>query len=1122
MTLTVTIAAYVALLAITMFFTKKSWSEVLKSDYFLIITFGFLVRLIASFITHGFPTDISCFTIWSEGLRQNGLASLYGASGSTDYPPGYLYVLCGLSYIGRLFALKIYTDPFVFLLKIPAIMCDIFTAILAYNIVSKNFSRKSAVTIAFLLLFNPATILDSAVWGQIDSVLVLALVGTVYLLTEKKMLQAVLVFTVAILLKPQALILSPVLIFDFFRYLKEENFSGKAFGRLAVYGLICAGLLFALVIPFAFTKDGFTLSPVFNQYVATLGSYDHVSVNAYNIYALLGLNWVDNSTMFFFMSYRTLGTVFIVVLTLASFYLLYKNSSKANYFLVSGFLYFGMFMLSVKMHERYSMPAIIFLFFAFLYSKNKKTLISYAALSLVFFMNCTDVLVMYISEKLVRNTPLLPFISFLYVLTFGYFAVHLFETAIRKNDEEYEVKALFAGTAPKLGAGEPGITDMTYYEERFDEQGVPLPDTLKSVSDGEAEDLELLPAAEKNEDSSLIDVIAAAVTKFRDKKPDDFIKNREKKMKPKDALILFGIVVVYSLVSFFNLGNTKSAQSFYDFKVNDKPIIVDFGAQTEISRIQWMLGARHDKHFTFMFSLDGIVYDNELVTTEQSVFAWKEMAVNVTARYISIASDADNAYIQEIAFRDTNDEIIKVASVSGGAQSLFDEQDLVPLKYTNMNSTYFDEVYHARTAYEFVHKLPVYEWTHPQLGKYFIAAGIKIFGMTPFGWRFAGNVFGILMIPLVYLFGKRFFGKTSWATVVTLLYTFDFMHFTQTRIATIDTFVTFFIILMYYFMYRFYDSDFNPKNRSRELVWLLFSGISMGLGMACKWPGMYAGAGLAVIFAAAMLKRHRSYKEAVSVQDEELTRGYRANVWKTLAWCVLFFGVIPLSIYMGSFVYYYMYGSMYEGVSRDIEMLKNSSPVFRFFLSEKEPFRFISTFIAEQRRMYVYHSVTVRNSTHPYSSKWFQWPLLYRPMYYYAGTVSQTVRAGISAFGNPAVWWGGIPAFFYSVYQYVKRKDRFVLFMLIGYLAQLAPWMLVERTTYIYHYFPSVFFVVLMIAYMLMTLKTKRRNMIIGIYIALALLLFVLFYPVISGLPVSVSFVNMFLKWKMMTGWVLI
>jgi dolichyl-phosphate-mannose--protein O-mannosyl transferase len=125
---------------------------------------------------------------------------------------------------------------------------------------------------------------------------------------------------------------------------------------------------------------------------------------------------------------------------------------------------------------------------------------------------------------------------------------------------------------------------------------------------------------------------------------------------------------------------------------------------------------------------------------------------------------------------------------------------------TYLNSTYFDEIYHARTAFENIHNVYPYEITHPPLGKLILSLGIRMFGMTPFGWRFMGTLVGVLMLPVFYLIAKGLFKRTSIAFCTTTLFAFDFMHFTQTRIATIDVYAVFFILFMYLFMWRYVTS----------------------------------------------------------------------------------------------------------------------------------------------------------------------------------------------------------------------------------------------------------------------------------------------------------------------------
>ena len=147
-----------------------------------------------------------------------------------------------------------------------------------------------------------------------------------------------------------------------------------------------------------------------------------------------------------------------------------------------------------------------------------------------------------------------------------------------------------------------------------------------------------------------------------------------------------------------------------------------------------------------------------------------------------------------------------------------------------------------------------------------------------------------------------------------------------------------------------------------------------------------------------------------------------------------------------------------------------------------------------------------------------------RPVWYYSNTVSEGIKEGISSFGNPLVWWLGIPAFFYIAYMAIRRKDQTGGFLVLSYLAQLLPWMPVARCTFIYHYFPSVAFVVLMSTYSLMQLKHRKSFLefifLLILYAAAVFGLFLLFYPVLSGQPVTTLYVNTWLRW--FDSWVLI
>ena len=553
-------------------------------------------------------------------------------------------------------------------------------------------------------------------------------------------------------------------------------------------------------------------------------------------------------------------------------------------------------------------------------------------------------------------------------------------------------------------------------------------------------------------------------------------------MKKRDYIALGVIMFFYSVIAFFHLGDKQAPESFYEITERYEQVVLDLGEISHIRQMNYYLGCYHDRKISVETSVkeDGPYHPVGEDLVLEKVFSWGSIEINKDVRYVKLTFFDNKASIGEIVFIDENGETITPKNLnSTDAAKLFDETELYTGRKTYLNSTYFDEVYHARTAYEYIHGLYSYENTHPPLGKLFISLGIRAFGMNPFGWRIAGTLFGIAMLPFIYLFAKRIVKEYFLTVCTTTLFAFDFMHFTQTRIATIDVFVTFFIILMYYFMYCYCERNQNGETLTRTLVPLGLSGISMGFGVASKWTGAYAGVGLAVIFFATLYLRWK--------KDRNLS-----YVIKTLAFCLIFFVAIPVVIYTLSYIPFVDN----QNTGLVARMLKN------------------------QETMFSYH--TEIDATHPYSSWWYQWPIMYRPIWYYSGTVTETVKEGISAFGNPLVWWAGIPAFFYLLYRAVKKKDKKAGFLVVAYLAQYIPWIFVRRITFIYHYFPSVPFVTLMIGYCMFLLWKKWPKIGLGIciYTGLAVFLFVMFYPVLSGFPISTWYVDNFLRW--FGSWVLL
>ena len=135
-----------------------------------------LIRVIAAALSHGFGNDTACFASWADRIFQLGPSGFYSPDFFTDYPPGYMYVLWVLGAVRKLFGIEYYSAPHLVLLKIPAIICDMACGLLLFREAAKKCSENQAFFLCAAYLLNPVVILNSSVWGQVDSVFTLAVV----------------------------------------------------------------------------------------------------------------------------------------------------------------------------------------------------------------------------------------------------------------------------------------------------------------------------------------------------------------------------------------------------------------------------------------------------------------------------------------------------------------------------------------------------------------------------------------------------------------------------------------------------------------------------------------------------------------------------------------------------------------------------------------------------------------------------------------------------------------------------------------------------------------------------------------------------------------------------------
>ncbi|MCH5353975.1 MAG: glycosyltransferase family 39 protein [Acutalibacter sp.] len=587
---------------------------------------------------------------------------------------------------------------------------------------------------------------------------------------------------------------------------------------------------------------------------------------------------------------------------------------------------------------------------------------------------------------------------------------------------------------------------------------------------------------------------------MREIRPWRMPKLQPSAMKSIDFLLLAVVTGLYCIAAFWHLGGNKMPQTAWAPEAGESVVLL---ADEDCDALYFLPGlvpdrnrraARVGANVQVETSEDGKIWQDcgNLRDSGDYVFAWARAYIT-PGRYIRLTALDESAVLNEIGAKLYGKTVLAPLTTGDAAgAALADEQDTVPLYITYENSTYFDEIYHARTAYEHILGLEPYENTHPPLGKYIISLGILLFGMNPFGWRFMGTLFGVLMLPVLYHLLKQLFGRPSLCFAGTVLFAFDFMHFTQTRIATIDTYAVFFLLLMYDAMAAFLRRDLQKDSIKKLLLPLLLSGIFTGLGIASKWTAAYGAVGLAVLFFGKLILSFRDEIRAGGNLDLLKKRSIHLCLW-----CCLLFLAIPFALYFGAFL-------PLTTLPHNISRLWGS-------------------FISYQTTMFNYHSKLV--AEHYFASPWYEWPFVVRPIWYFSGEPVDMAGhySTISAMGNPLLWWACIPALFAAGVQWVRQRQTWAAVALCGFCSVYLPWVLVPRLTFIYHYFTAVPFLVIALMGVFAklpetrpgghTLTVKRisitvSDLFLAIFTCCCLLLFFLYFPVISGAPTDKSYTN--------------
>lgn len=486
---------------------------------------------------------------------------------------------------------------------------------------------------------------------------------------------------------------------------------------------------------------------------------------------------------------------------------------------------------------------------------------------------------------------------------------------------------------------------------------------------------------------------------------------------------------------------------------------------------------------------------------------------------------------------------------------------------TNPNKITFDETYYAKDAYSLLVKHYAQTFVddsatpkineadqiinsgstkdifggapnmvvHPEVGKWMIAFGEWIFGLTPFGWRFSAAVTGTLMVLVMCRLVRRLTGSTLLGCVAGLLLGFDGLHFVMSRFALLDIFLAFWLLCATHCLVA--DRDWArlklagryeaSPGRGRVRVgpvrgfllrpWRILAGVCFGLACGTKWSAVFVLAGLCLL----MWGWDSGMRRSVGVRMAPL----KALVVDEVP---AFFSLICVAfvVYVTSWMGFLTHATLFEHAFGFAEVNNGHawSSVNDF---GGHPHGFFETALHNLDILWNYHKAVyafhtgdyINHATHPFQSNPGGWLLLNRPLGIAATSggpdqvtgcpVGQQCVRQVLAIGTPALWWGGVIALIACLYYWLGRRDWRFGIPVVGVLTTWLPWFRYDQRPIFFYYAVAIVpFTVIGVTLVLGKIlgkadATQRRRLVgvlvVGAFVFLVAANFAYFYPILSN-----------------------
>ncbi len=375
---------------------------------------------------------------------------------------------------------------------------------------------------------------------------------------------------------------------------------------------------------------------------------------------------------------------------------------------------------------------------------------------------------------------------------------------------------------------------------------------------------------------------------------------------------------------------------------------------------------------------------------------------------------------------------------------------------------YFDEIHYLPAAREYWALGKYVNREHPLLGKELIGLGMKLLGDGPWGWRVFPALAGILAL----FAGMRAMWFASASRFATLAYgvliATGFYIFVNARIAMLDIFMVGFATFAYW---QLAAAVREPEHGRMRLA---LAGVGLGLALASKWNAapVVILPGLAFLALRIQAGRRRLLvsRRGLPVPGVSLIE---AGVW---------LGVLPLAVYAATYIPAWFFTDGGIGLP--------GGPA-NFLALHTEAIRLQESVV----------------KTHPYMSRWHQWMINARSIWYLYEPIDGAQR-GIVLIGNPLTILLGLPAVLWAAHHSILRRNGAAGAAAMLYAVTLGFWIVSAKPIqFLYHYMlPSMALFAALALALDALWRRGHRWLAAGPLIAGAAL-FAYFYPILSAAP---------------------